>query len=211
MAILEIANLTKTFGALRAVDNVSFDVKEGEIVGLIGPNGAGKTTLINVVTGLLKADSGSIKYKDINITNLPPHKICHLGISRTFQNPRPFPNMTAINNVLVAVLGGGKRRRMSLADAAALAVEYLEFVGLFGKRNILARDLSFYELRMLELARALATEPRLVFIDEVMAGLNPAEASKAVELIMKARDDYGLTIIWVEHVMRVIMEAAERV
>jgi branched-chain amino acid transport system ATP-binding protein len=209
--MLEVEGVTKRFGGVVALNNVNLSIKEGEILGLIGPNGSGKTTLINVITRLYSPDSGCIKFNGIDITKLPPHKIVKLGIARTFQTPRPFPNMTALNNVIVAALCGKDRPEMSLEDASALAVEALEFAGLFGKRNILARDLTFYELRMLEFARALATEPKLLFVDEVMAGLNPAEAEKAVRFLLRAKEYYGLTIVWVEHVMRIIMSVADRV
>mgnify|MGYP005849392705 CR=1 FL=1 len=209
--LLEVKDVSKHFGGLTAVDRVSFNIRAGETVGLIGPNGAGKTTLINVLCGAYKPDSGQIKFEGKDITRLRPHQRCRLGISRTYQNPRPFPEITAINSVAVAVLWGKQRPNRGLEDAVAEATHYLEFVGLFSRRNILARDLTFYELRMLELARALATQPRLLFIDEVMAGLNPTEASRAVRLIQQAKEQFGLTVFWIEHVMGIIMEAAERV
>ena len=209
--LMKIKNATKRFEALVAVNDVSFSIEDGETLGLIGPNGAGKTTLINVIGGTYSLDSGTILFKDKNITNFPSHKICEIGISRTYQIPRPFPELTALNNVIVSALSGKRRRDMSLEDAGYEATHYLEFVGLFSKRNILARDLNLYELRMLELARALATTPKLVFIDEVMAGLNPVESSRAVKLIKRAKEEFGLTIVWVEHVMKIIMEAADRI
>lgn len=209
--LMEIKGVTKRFGGLVAVDNVSFPVKQGETVGLIGPNGAGKTTLVNVICGTYPTNSGTIEFEGRNITNWPPHKICKIGISRTCQIPRPFPELTAINSVAVGALCGKDVPNRSLEDAVAEATHYLEFVGLFSKRNILARDLTVYELRMLELARALATSPKIIFIDEVMAGLNPAESSRAVRLIRHAKEEFGITVIWIEHVMKVIMDAAERV
>lgn len=209
--ILTVQNITKSFGGLTAVHDLSFHIRKGETVGLIGPNGAGKTTVVNVLCGSLYADRGEIEMEGRQITRIPPHKRCHLGLSRTYQIPRPFPELTALMSVVTSALCGKERVNRGLDDAAAEATHYLEFVGLFSKRNILARDLTFFELRMLELARALATSPKLLFVDEVMAGLNPGEASKAVRLIGRAKEEFGLTIFWIEHVMAVLMEAAERI
>jgi len=200
------------FGGLAAVSDVSFSVNDGEVVGLIGPNGAGKTTLLNLICGIYKPDGGSIRFDGTDITGMPPYKICHMGISRTYQIPQPFEAMTALNGVLVSVLNGKKERpRMSLPDAVFEASYYLEFVGLFSKRDTLAKDLNLYELRMLELARALATTPKLLLLDESMAGLNPAEAEKALEMIWSAQEQFNITILWIEHVMKIIMKAAQRV
>ena len=211
MPLLNIINVTKRFGGIVAVDNVSLSVNEGEIVGLIGPNGAGKTTLLNLTCGIYKPDSGKIEFNGKDITGLPPHKICKLGIGRTYQIPQPFPDMTAILNVAVSVLNRTDSANMSLGDALLEASYYLEFVGLLNKRDILARDLTLWELRKLELARALATSPKLLLIDEVMAGLNPAETLSAVRLIKRAQEEFHVTVLWIEHVMKVIMEAADRV
>ncbi|MCK9273490.1 MAG: ABC transporter ATP-binding protein [Syntrophales bacterium] len=209
--ILTVTNVTKKFGGLTAVDNVSFKIREGETLGFIGPNGAGKSTMVNVMSGYLTADSGKIVMQDIDITRKKPYERARLGLARTYQIPRPFLELTALMSVIVAVLCGKKRVNQSFEDAAGEATHYLEFVGLFSKRNILARDLTFYELRMLELARALATTPKLLFIDEVMAGLNPGEATKAVDMIVRAKEQFGLTVFWIEHVMAVLVEAAERI
>ena len=209
--MLEITNVTKTFGGLAAVNQVSFSVNEGEVVGLIGPNGAGKTTLLNLVCGIYKPDAGSIHFDGTDITGQPPNRVCKLGISRTYQIPQPFGAMTALTGVLVSVLNGKRRPNMSLSDAALEASYYLEFVGLFAKRDTLARDLTLYELRMLELARALATTPKLLLLDEAMAGLNPTEASRALEMIWNAQEQFAITILWIEHVMKIIMSAAKRI
>lgn len=209
--MLDIEAVSKNFGGLAAVSDVSFSVGEGEVVGLIGPNGAGKTTLLNLICGIYKPDSGSIRFDGTDITALASHKICKLGISRTYQIPQPFESMTALSGVLVGVLNGKKRSHMSLPDAALEASYYLEFVGLFSKRDTLARDLNLYELRMLELARALATTPKLLLLDEVMAGLNPAEASLALDMIWSAQEQFAITILWIEHVMKIIMNATQRV
>jgi branched-chain amino acid transport system ATP-binding protein len=209
--VLKINRVSKRFGGLYAVNEVSFSLNEGEVIGLIGPNGAGKTTLLNLICGVYRADAGSIEFLGHDITGMPPNKICRLGISRTYQIPQPFNAMTALAGVAVGVINGKRRPNMSLSDAALEASSYLEFVGLFSKRDTLARDLTLYELRMLELARALATTPKLLLIDEVMAGLNPAEASRALEMIWNAQEHFGFTILWIEHVMKIIMSAAQRI
>jgi branched-chain amino acid transport system ATP-binding protein len=194
-----------------AVNDVSFTIKEGETLGLMGPNGAGKTTLVNLITGRYLSDMGDIQFMGHDITKLPPYKRCKLGISRTYQIPRPFPELTALMSVAVSAIYGKERENQSLEDAATEATHYLEFCGLFSKRNVLGKDLTLYELRGLELARALATTPKLIFVDEVMAGLNPGEASKAVRLLERAKEEFGVTILWIEHVMAALMKAASRV
>jgi branched-chain amino acid transport system ATP-binding protein len=209
--ILKVSNVSKHFGGLTAVNDVSFSINEGETLGLMGPNGAGKTTLVNMICGSYGVDSGVIEFMGKDITKLPPWKRCKLGICRTYQIPRPFPELTALASVVVSALWGKDRPNRSLEDASTEATHYLEFVGLFSKRNVLARDLTLFEMRGLELARALATQPKLIFIDEVMAGLNPPEAEKAVRLIERAKDQFGVTVLWIEHVMAVLMRAAERV
>jgi branched-chain amino acid transport system ATP-binding protein len=209
--LLEVRNITKRFGGIVAVNNLSFDIKEGETVGFIGPNGAGKSTVVNLLSGYLDADNGQIEMNGVNISRMKPYQRAHMGLARTYQIPRPFPELTAIMSVATSALCGKKRINQSFEDALVEATHYLEFVGLFSKRNILARDLTFYELRMLELARALATTPTLLFIDEVMAGLNPGESSKAIRLIARAKEQFGVTIFWIEHVMAVLMEAADRI
>jgi branched-chain amino acid transport system ATP-binding protein len=209
--LLNLDRVKKRFGGLVAVNDVSFSVNKGEIVGLIGPNGAGKTTLMNLIAGSLKPDSGKIVFDGVDVTGFPSHKMCRCGVSRTYQIPRPFPDMTALMNVGVGVLCGKDRPNMSLTDGMLDASHYLEFVGLFAKRNVLARDLSLFELRALELARALATTPKLLLIDEVMAGLNEAEGKMAIRLIQKMVEELQITIIWIEHIMKIIMEASQRV
>lgn len=209
--LLKLDGVTKRFEGLTAVNKVSMAVEEGEIVGLIGPNGAGKTTIMNLISGSMKPNSGRIEFNGHDITGQEPHVVCNRGISRTYQIPRPFPDMTALMNVAVGVFCGKRRPNMSLSDAMLDASHFLEFVGLFGKRNLLARDLSLFELRALELARALATTPRFILIDEVMAGLNQFEARVAIRLIWKIIEECHVTILWIEHVMKIIMEATQRV
>jgi branched-chain amino acid transport system ATP-binding protein len=209
--LLNLDRVTKRFGGLVAVNDVSVSVNKGEVVGLIGPNGAGKTTLMNLIAGSLKPDSGKIVFDGVDVTGFPSYKMCQCGVSRTYQIPRPFPDMTALMNVGVGVLCGKDRPNMSLTDGMLDGSHYLEFVGLFAKRNVLARDLSLFELRALELARALATTPKLLLIDEVMAGLNEAEGKMAIRLIQKMVEELQITIIWIEHIMKIIMEASQRV
>lgn len=209
--MLEVDNISINFGGLRALDDVSFSVDEAEVVGLIGPNGAGKTTMMNIICGIYKPTDGRIFFEGKDITGMPPHKICHRGISRTYQIPQPFYAMTALANVVTSVLNGKKRPNMCLSDAGLEASYYLEFVGLFSKRDELASNLNLYELRMLELARALATTPKLLLLDEAMAGLNPVESEKALEMIWSAQEQFGITLLWIEHVMKIIMKAAKRI
>ena len=209
--LITVRHLVKRFGGIVAVNDVSFDIHEGETLGFIGPNGAGKSTVVNCLTGFIAADEGDITMNGVDITKMKPHERAHMGLARTYQIPRPFPELTALTSVLASSISGKKRINQSFQDAMYDATHYLEFVGLFSKRNILARDLTFYELRMLELARALATTPKLLFIDEVMAGLNPGEAKNATRMIVRAKEQFNVTVFWIEHVMAVLMEAADRI
>ncbi len=209
--MIEIKNVGISFGGLRALDDVSFSVGKNEVVGLIGPNGAGKTTMMNIICGLYQPSDGSIHFEGTQITGMTSDKICKLGVSRTYQIPQPFYAMTALASVVTSVLNGKKRTNMSLGDAGLEASYYLEFVGLFSKRDELASNLNLYELRMLELARALATTPKLLLLDEAMAGLNPVESERALEMIWSAQEQFGITILWIEHVMKIIMKAAQRI
>jgi len=211
--MLQVSNLVKRFGGIVAVNDVSLKIDRGEVVGLIGPNGSGKTTLINLVSGFYKPDAGRIVFEGVDITKKDPDERVKLGIARTFQIPRLINNMTALQNVTYAVVGSRRFRekRMTLAEASAEALYYLDIVGLTRKRDVLCRDLPLYELRLLELARALATSPKFIMVDEVMAGLNPAEADNVVKLVQRLRDEFKLTIVWVEHVLRIIMRSVERV
>ncbi|MEM4983074.1 MAG: ABC transporter ATP-binding protein [Candidatus Bathyarchaeia archaeon] len=203
--------MVKRFGGLIAVDHVDLNVQKGEIVGLIGPNGAGKTTLINLIMGVYKPDYGKIFLDGVDITKTPPHERCHMGISRTHQIPQIFSFMDVISNVALAIIYGKRKKDVTLKEALEEAEYYLNMVGLLEKKKILSRNLPLYELRMLELARALATNPKLLLVDEVMAGLNPEQCSLAVDLMMKIKEEFNLSILWVEHVMDVIMRAAERI
>jgi branched-chain amino acid transport system ATP-binding protein len=208
--LLEGIKVTKYFGGLAALKDVDFFIKEGEIVGLIGPNGAGKTTLFNVISGFHRPTSGMIKFKGRDVTKLKQHEICRIGIGRTHQIPRPFLNMTILENVMVGC-AFGKDRSTSLKDIREEALRHLEFVGLLNKKDVLAKNTTLADRKMLEIARALATNPQIILLDEVMAGLNPSETSQAMKLIKKIRDELGITVFWVEHVMRAVMGLAERV
>ena len=209
MPILEGKGVTKYFGGLAAVSNVDFNVEQGEALGLIGPNGAGKTTLFNLISAALVPKPGTIRFKGENITGLKPYKICRMGMARTFQTVKIFPDMPVLNNV---VLGSffGTSTKMSSADAAREASELLEFVGLSAVKATPAKDLTLANQKRLEVARALATNPELLLLDEMMAGLNPAELAQAMELVARIRDK-GITIIMIEHVMKAIMNVCERI
>jgi branched-chain amino acid transport system ATP-binding protein len=209
MPILEGQGVTKYFGGLAAVSNVDFHVDQGEILGLIGPNGAGKTTLFNLISGALPLSSGEIRFKDQKLNGLKPHQICRMGIARTFQETKVFPNMPVFQNVLVGAFFGNPNR-VSGADAAGEASQALEFVGLSAVSTAPVKDLTLVSQKRVEVARALATKPELLLLDELMAGLNPAEVSEAMELVTRIRDK-GITIIMVEHVMKAIMGISARV
>ena len=203
---LVVRNLSKRFGGLRAVQDLSFSVKENETVALIGPNGAGKTTSFHLMTGFHRLDEGSVSAFGREIVGLKPYDICVHGLARTFQVAKPFGAMTVLANVMT----GAFLRNKKLEVARARAREAIEFVGLSAKEHTPARDLTTIDQRRLEMARALATEPRLLLLDEVMAGLNPAEIDQAVALVGKL-SKRGLTIIIVEHVMRAIMAVARHI
>lgn len=209
MPILEGSGVCKHFGGLAAVSHVDFHVNQGEIVGLIGPNGAGKTTLFNLISGALMPDSGIIRFKDCNITNLKPHRICRKGLARTFQSVKVFGSITAMQNVLLGSLFGASSR-MPAADAAKETAMLLEFVGLSEVSGIPARDLTLDKQKRLEVARALATKPEVLLLDELMAGLNPSEVAQAMALVTRIRDK-GITIVMIEHVMKAIMGVCDRI
>jgi len=209
MTILEGQGVTKYFGGLAAVSDVDFHIDRGEIVGLIGPNGAGKTTLFNLVSTAFPVSSGEIRFKGQKLNGLKPHRVCKIGIGRTFQETKIFGNMPVIQNVLVGAFFGSPNR-ISAADAAREASQALEFVGLSAMAGDSIQDLTLANQKRVEVARALATRPELLLLDELMAGLNPAEVSEAMELVTKIRDT-GITIFMVEHVMKAIMGICERI
>jgi len=209
MPILEGKGVTKYFGGLVAVSNVDFHVKQGEALGLIGPNGAGKTTLFNLISAALVPKSGIIRFKGEEITGLKPYKICRMGVARTFQTVKIFPDMPVLDNV---VLGSyfGMSPGLSSSDAVIKALEILEFMGLSEMKAAPAKDLTLANQKRLEVARALATDPELLLLDEIMAGLNPAEVGQAMELVTRIRER-GITIVMIEHVMKAIMNMCERI
>jgi branched-chain amino acid transport system ATP-binding protein len=206
MALLEVIDVTKTFGGLVANDRISLAVEEGEIVGLIGPNGAGKTTLFNCITKYYSPDNGSIRFQGKDITGLSPDQICHRGLVRTFQVMRTFLDMTVLENVMVGALC----RHAGTKQAENEAMKVLEFTGLLDKRHAGAADMTVADKKRIELARALATNPTLLLLDEAMAGLTPTETAEAVELVENIREQ-GITLLMVEHVMECIMPISDRV
>jgi len=210
VGLIEGRGLTKSFGGLIAVKGVDFYLNGGEIIGLIGPNGAGKTTLFNLVSGVFHPDSGKLYFDGKDITSLKPFEICRLGIARTFQIVRPFLKMSCFENTLVGIIGrndknGGKEERSG--EVRAL----LKFVGLENREQTLAKDLTLIEKKRLEVARALATQPKVLLLDEVLAGLNPSEILQALGLIEIIRTELKITIFWIEHVMGAIMKASDRI
>ena len=209
MALLEIKALSKSFGGLMALFNLDFEVFEKEIVGLIGPNGSGKTTLFNTIMGSFKCDQGRILFRNEEITGLKPYQVCQKGIVRTFQLTKPFNRMTCLQNVMVGRCFGNDPTN-GLKQTKREAEVILKFVGLSEKKEILASTLNLVERKRLELARALATRPQLLLLDEIMAGLNPTEIEIAVGLIRQISHS-GVTLVIVEHVMKALLGLSERV
>jgi branched-chain amino acid transport system ATP-binding protein len=207
VALLEIDGVSKSFRGLKAVADVSFTVEEKGIAALIGPNGAGKTTLFNVIAGVFLPDHGAVRLGGENITGRRPDHICDAGIGRTFQIVKPFAEMTVLENVTVAALHG----TASVATATGKAHGFLELLELDTKAHQYAANLTLPDRKRLEVARALATSPRLLLLDEVMAGLRPTETDRMVETLRKLRNETGLTILLIEHVMRAVMALSERV
>ena len=209
MPILEGKEVTKYFGGLAAVSEVDFHVSQGEILGLIGPNGAGKSTLFNLISAALTPDPGKILFKGVDITGIKSHKICRMGLARTFQNVKIFSNLSVLDNVLLGSFFG-TNTRISAADAQKSAADILEFVGLSAFSAGLADDLTLANQKRLEVARALATQPEILMLDEMMEGLNPTEVSGAMSLVSNIRDK-GITVIMIEHVMKAIMNVCDRI
>jgi len=206
MALLEVKNLTKIFGGLKAVNDVTFHVNEGEIMGLIGPNGSGKTTIFNCINHYYTITSGDVFFKGQSIKGLKTHKICHLGIGRTFQVVKPLARMTVLDNITASAFC----RVGSIKEAREEATKILEFSGLAEQKDKLAKSLPIGGRKRLEIARALATKPEMLLLDETAAGLTPSELDEAIELIQKIREN-GTTILIVEHIMKVIMTISDRI
>ena len=209
MRILEGEGISKYFGGLAAVDDVDFHIDQGEVVGLIGPNGAGKTTLFNLISATYTPKPGIIRFKDINIIRKKPYQICRMGIARTFQIVKIFANLPVVENVRVGAFFG-EPTNVSSAEATRESLELLEYVGLSQVVNTPARDLTLANQKRLEVARALATKPELLLLDEMMAGLNQTEVAEAMQLVTSIRDK-GITIIMIEHVMKAIMNVCDRI
>jgi branched-chain amino acid transport system ATP-binding protein len=205
--MLSVAGVTKRFGGLVALNKISFDVKKGEVIGLMGPNGAGKTTLLNVIAGEYAPEDGTVIFKGHNITNMPAHKICHLGIARTYQIPQPFVTLTVRENLLASAVFG---RQLKMNDAEAEDDNICRLLDLAEKKDAIAGSLPILSLKRLELARALARRPDLLLLDEVAAGTNESEIPKILAVINEIRN-MGITIIIIEHVMKVLMGVVDRV
>jgi len=208
--VLTISGLTKRFGGFTALNGVSLEVREGELVGLIGPNGSGKTTLFGCISGALRATSGSIRFRGEEVAGLTPDQVCHRGIARTFQIPRPFRKLSILDNVAVAVHYGGLRAQTE-TDARHRARDILEMVGLPSDQDASTVLLGAAGLKKLELARALATEPRMLLADESLGGLDPAEMAATAALLARIRAELGITVVWVEHIMATLMRVVDRV
>jgi branched-chain amino acid transport system ATP-binding protein len=206
--ILEVRGVSKHFGGLLAVSDVSFSIAEGEILGLIGPNGAGKTTLFNVVNGVYKASQGTITFAGKDITRCSPDQVVHLGLARTHQIVKPLNDLTLLDNVTVGACFG--REYLDLAAARKVALEVLEQVKLGDRADMLARALTIAGKKRLEIARALAAKPKLLLLDEVLAGLNPTEVAMMIDLVRKVRDS-GISVLMIEHLMQAIMSLSDRI
>jgi branched-chain amino acid transport system ATP-binding protein len=206
--LLELEDVTKYFGGLLVLSEVSFRVDEGEIVGLIGPNGAGKTTLFNVITGIYRPNEGFIRFRDKNLVGLKPHRICRSGIARTFQLVRIFPTMTVLENILVGAKYG---KRSTKKQAVADALECLEILDLVKVKDVVVEHLTFSDRRLVEIARAIAAKPGLALLDEPLAGLNPTETHKIMNLIGEIRDSHGISILWIEHKIDAVFNVCDKV
>ncbi|WP_147070978.1 ABC transporter ATP-binding protein [Sulfuriferula plumbiphila] len=220
--LIRLEQISKHFGGIHALKNVSLQVHGGEILGLIGPNGAGKTTLFNILTGLYTPSSGNIEFKRCSMLGMKPHQVLKLGIARTFQNIRLFANMTALENVMVGrhartragVIGAVLRNAATRAEEAAIgarAHQLLEWVGIASHGHLLAKHLSYGDQRRLEIARALATDPQVLALDEPAAGMNPVERDTLRQLICRLRDQLGLTVLVIEHDVKLMMSLCERI
>jgi len=205
--LLTIDHVSKSFSGVKALQNVSLEARRGEILGLVGPNGSGKSTMVNVISGLYKPEAGRILFQGEDLVPLPSYRAAHAGIARTYQIPRPFVNLTVLENTTLAGMFGGTQ--LSRADAAAQAMYWLEFVGLADRARALPTELNLHQRKFLELSRALASAPRLVLLDEVLAGLTPSEINNAVALVREIRQR-GSTIIFIEHNMRAVLELCDR-
>jgi ABC-type branched-subunit amino acid transport system ATPase component len=210
LPILELDNVKKHFGGLAAVNGVTMKVDDGEILAIVGPNGAGKSTLLKMIVGLEVPTAGTIRFAGEEITRYPAHRVRQMGIAMVQQTPRHFPTMTVLENVVLGALFGRAAAHRKEDEALERGCEALSFVGLLDRRQEPVGNLNLHEQRFLELARAIAGGPRLLVLDEVMAGLNDAELGASIEIIRTVRDQFNMTILWVEHVMKAVMRLAER-
>ena len=208
--LLIIDDVHLQFGGVRALDGVRLTVNSGEFLGVIGPNGAGKTTMFNVITGVLSPTSGSVRFDGRELTKCTPDQICRLGIARTYQRVRPFARLTVLQNVMVPIINRD-RRAVSIVEASAIARELLNRVGLSSYADVEANRLNLFHRKKIELARALGAGARIVLLDEVMAGLNAVEADAAANLLRALKNDFSLTVVCIEHLMRIIMTVSDRV
>jgi branched-chain amino acid transport system ATP-binding protein len=210
-SLLQVANISKSFGGIKAIHDVSFTLRQKEILGLIGPNGAGKTTLFNVIAGVYKPDSGEITFKGRKISGLRPHRICHLGIARTFQIVKPFLTLTVLENVMIGSRCGKSEELVDRWDYRSPALEVLDLLNLAVKKDTPSESLNLAEKKRVELARALATRPEIILLDEVAAGLTPGEIEEIITLIYRIRDEMKMGILMIEHNMRAVMGVSDRV
>jgi branched-chain amino acid transport system ATP-binding protein len=208
--LLVINDVRLHFGGVRALDGVTLSVQSGEFLGVIGPNGAGKTTMFNVITGVLPPSSGSVQFDGQELTTRTPDQICRLGVARTYQRVRPFSRLTVLQNVMVPIVNRD-RAKVSINEAREIAVMLLDRVGLAKYANTEANRLNLFHRKKIELARALGAGARVVLLDEVMAGLNAAEADTAAELLRALKQEFSLTVVCIEHLMRIIMRVSDRV
>ena len=211
MPLLELEEVGKHFGGLPAVDGVNVGVDDGEILAIVGPNGAGKSTLLKLIVGLERPTSGRITFAGRQITGLPTHTVSRLGIAMVQQTPRVFPSMSVLENATLGAIFGSDVGNPSQGEAQATGGEMLTIVGLGDRHDDQVGNLNLHERRFLELARALAGQPKLILLDEVMAGLNDSELSASIEMVRTIRERFGITVVWVEHVMKAVMQLAERV
>jgi branched-chain amino acid transport system ATP-binding protein len=207
MSLIEVKNVSKQFGGITALNNLSFVLNKGEILGLIGPNGSGKTTLFNVINGFYNPTRGDVYLRGEKVTNLKPHVLCRLGVARTFQVVRPLQRMTVFDNVLASAFIRTKTKE----EAEGLVVDMLKYTNLYGDRNVLSKRLPLGKRKRLEIARALATQPEVVLLDESFAGLNPTEINEQIDIVNRIRTERGITILIIEHHMKVIMSISDRI
>lgn len=212
MALLRLENVTKRFGGLTAVERVSLEINEGEVIGIVGPNGSGKTTLFNIISGVYRPDEGRVIFENQDITALPSYKRTHFGIGRTFQIPRPFGSATVRENVAIGAMFGTLSGKVSVDDSLDIADHYLKLTGFYEQKDKISGNLTPVEKKMMEIARALAMKPKLLLLDESMAGMPPKDIDGVIEFLRKVKEEEGIAVVsMVEHIMRAVVGFAERV